>query len=134
MSERVYIDTSAYYALVDSDDANHQAATSLAHRLGREGAELFTSNFVVAETHTLLYRLGYDAAAHVLASVYASATRITRATEVDERRCREIVLQYKDKTYSLVDAISFAIMERLHLRRAWSYDQHFRQFGFSLEH
>ena len=44
MSERVYIDTSAYYALVDSDDANHQAATSLAHRLGREGAELFTSN------------------------------------------------------------------------------------------
>ena len=135
MSERVYIDTSAYYALVDSDHANHQAANSLAHRLSGEGAELFTSNFVIAETHTLiLNRLGYDAAARVLSSVYASATRITRATEVDEHRGREIVLQHKDKTYSLVDAISFAIMERLHLRRAWSYDQHFRQFGFNLEH
>jgi len=135
MSERIYIDTSAYYALVDSDDANHHAATSLAHLLSQEAAELYTSNFVIAETHTLiLNRLGYDAAAHVLASVYTSATRITRATEVDERRGREIVLQHKDKTYSLVDAISFAIMERLHLRRAWSYDQHFRQFGFSLEH
>ena len=119
MSERVFVDTSA---------------VARAHQFSLEGADLFTSNYVVVETHTLiLNRLGHDIAVQVLEHLYASATRIIRATETDERRGREIVVQRRDKAYSLVDAISFAIMEQLHLRLAWSYDQHFRQYGSTLE-
>lgn len=60
-----------------------------------------------------------------------------RAAEGDERRAHEIIHQQRDKQYSLVDVISFAVMERLHLRLAgpglaWSYDQHFIQFGVAL--
>ncbi len=135
MSERVFVDTSSYYALVDQSDAMHKSAVATAHRLSKNGADLFTSNFVVVETHTLiLNRLGRDSATQALARIYASTTRIIRATEADERRGREIVVQQRDKDYSLVDAISFAVMERLHLRLAWTYDHHFHQFGFTQAH
>lgn len=56
-----------------------------------------------------------------------------RATERDETRARAILRPHQDKDYSLVDAISFAVMERLHLRQAWTYDHHFGQYGFALE-
>lgn len=132
MSERVFVDTSAYYALVDRSDMRHESAVATAYHLSKNGADLFTSNFVVVETHTLiLNRLGRDSAAQALERVYASTTRIIRATEADERRGREIVVQQRDKDYSLVDTVSFAIMERLHLRLAWTYDHHFHQFGFT---
>ena len=132
MSERICVHTSAYYALTDARDANHPTALATAQRLAREGCDLITTNFVAAETHTLiLNRLGRDLAERVLDRLYASSTRILRVTERDETRAREIIHLNQDKGYSLVDAISFAVMERLHLRHAWTYDHHFTQFGVS---
>lgn len=131
MSDRVFVDTSAFYALTDARDDNHALSVNAAQRLAHEGAELFVTNFVVAETHTLmLNRLGRDVAERALTRFYASSMRIIRATERDETRAREIIARSQDKDYSLVDAISFAVMDRLHIRRAWTYDHHFRQYGF----
>lgn len=70
-------------------------------------------------------------AAQVLERLYASETRILRATESDEQRAREIIAQQRDKEYSYTDAISFVVMQRLHLQLVWTYDQHFSQFGFT---
>jgi len=132
MPERIFVDTSAYYALTDARDANHATAVATAQRLAREGCDLITTNFVADETHTLiLNRLGRDLAERVLDRLSASSTRILRVTERDETRAREIIHLNQDKDYSLVDAISFAVMERLHLCHAWTYDHHFTQFGAS---
>lgn len=118
--------------MTDARDANHPTAVATAQRLAREGCDLITTNFVAAETHTLiLNRLGRDLAERVLDRLYASSTRILRVTERDETHAREIIHLNQDKGYSLVDAISFAVMERLHLRHAWTYDHHFTQFGVS---
>ncbi len=35
---------------------------------------------------------------------------------VDAAAAREIIRQYQDEAFSMVDAISFAVMQRLHLR------------------
>lgn len=132
MSERVFVDSSAYFAANDPRDSNHTAAATTLRRLRQERAEMYTTNYVVAETHTLLLtRRNRDVAIQVLDRILASDTRIIRATEGDERRAREIVRQYTDKDYSLIDAISFAVMQRLHLRLVWTYDHHFAQFGFT---
>ena len=131
MSERVFVDTSAYYALADARDDNHVIAVAALQRLSRERNDLYTSNFVIAETHTLiLNRLGRDIAEQALDRLHASATRVIRAFERDEARARQIIHQHRDSEYSLVDAISFAIMERMHVRKGWTYDRHFQQFGF----
>ena len=55
-------------------------------------------------------------------------------TPEDEQRARDIVYKYEDKDFSLVDATSFTIMERLGIDQAFSFDHHFEQFGFVTLH
>jgi len=101
--------------------------------LAHLGADLYTNNIVLIETHTLiLSRLGRMIAERVLDRLYAGATRIVRITEGDERHAHEIIHQYQDKEYSMVDTLSFAVMHRLHLRTAWTYDQRFAHMSFTL--
>jgi predicted nucleic acid-binding protein len=54
--------------------------------------------------------------------------------EADEARAREIIRHLSDKDYSYTDATSFAIMERLHIKEIFSFDQHFAQYGFTPVH
>ncbi|RIK44398.1 MAG: hypothetical protein DCC58_08295 [Chloroflexi bacterium] len=55
-----------------------------------------------------------------------------RISARDERRAREILRLHADKTYSLADATSFAVMERLRIDQALTLDQHFSQYGWML--
>jgi len=48
----------------------------------------------------------------------------------DDARGERIVLRYRDKDFSLCDAIAFAVMERLKARTAFTIDRHFCQYGF----
>ena len=57
---------------------------------------------------------------------------IVRVTAADERKAREIIAQYDDKDFSLTDAVSFAIAERLGISYAISFDHHFGQYGLIL--
>lgn len=40
------------------------------------------------------------------------------------------IVTYQDKSFSLADATSFVVMERLRSRWAFSFDEHFTQYGF----
>jgi predicted nucleic acid-binding protein len=131
---RLFVDTSAYYALADTRDENHEAAVHLIHQMIRERAELLTTNYILAETHALLLnRIGYATALQVLEDLYKSQTRIYRVKEAEERKALQILRVYTDKEFSLVDAISFATMERFHVTQAFAFDHHFAQYGFSLQ-
>jgi predicted nucleic acid-binding protein len=55
---------------------------------------------------------------------------IVRVRSRDEDRAWQIITQYSDKDFSLTDAISFAVMERLGIKTAFSLDRHFTQFGW----
>jgi len=130
-SRRAFVDTSAYFALIAPQDANYQEAVAIATRLANQRWRLFTTNYILAETHALLLaRLGRNVAATFLREIDRSSTRIIRATASDERWAQEIIEQYTDKDFSLADAISFSVMERFNIRSAFTFDQHFTQYGF----
>lgn len=130
---QLFVDTSAYFALTDRRDENHEAAVRIIQQLIRERTELLTTNYIVAETHTLiLNRIGYTTALRVIEAIYQSQTRIYRVREAEERKALDIIRTYTDKDFSLVDAISFATMERFHVTQAFTFDHHFAQYGFSL--
>ncbi len=130
---RVLVDTSAYYALVDPTDTNHPSARAVAARLAAEHRHLFTTNVVLAETHALvLVRRGRAVAARVLHEIDRSSTTIVRVSAADERRAGEIIAGHADKDYSLTDALSFAVMERLRIGQAFAFDRHFVQYGLML--
>lgn len=133
-ARRVFVDTSAYFAVANRRDATHERAAALMRWLAAERRRLFTTNFVLAELHALLLtRLDRHVAARVLAEVDASdLTTVVRVSARDERRAREIVFVYADKDFSLTDATSFAGMERLRIVRAFTLDQNFAQFGWTV--
>ena len=56
----IFVDTSAWYALVDSDDADHGKAAAF---FSANTTTLSTTNAIFSETVTLIrYRIGHDAA------------------------------------------------------------------------
>ncbi|TAN44808.1 MAG: PIN domain-containing protein [Nitrospirae bacterium] len=58
--------------------------------------------------------------------------RVEHVASPDMDRSWKIIEKYSDKDFSFTDCTSFALMERLKLRTAFSFDSHFRQFGFNL--
>ena len=62
-SERVFVDTSAFYALMDRSDKNYEQAAALWKDLVEKDLYLNTSNYVIVETLAILQsRLGFEAA------------------------------------------------------------------------
>jgi len=124
----VLLDSSAVLATLDARDGNHAAALRTVAELGRLRCRLFQTTWLRAETHALLLsRIGAPAARQWLA---ARALPTVPPERVDEVRGESIVLGYSDKDFSLCDAVSFAVMERLGARLAFTLDRHFRQYGF----
>jgi predicted nucleic acid-binding protein len=127
---RVFVDTSGFYASLNRRDAYHRDAARLFRRAQRERWFLFTTNFVLAESHALvLARMGRDRAWSFLQAIVTGRTNVIRAEEADERRARAIIEHYQDKAFSYCDAVSFAVMERLEIQEAIAFDEHFRQYG-----
>jgi uncharacterized protein len=132
-ARRTFVDTSAYFALLDADDANHAQARTISQRLIAEGSHLFTTSFVLAETHALLLnRLSQLIATRFLRDMEHSPTTLIWVTPRDVQRAKAIIYQYTDKDFSLTDATSFAVMERLRLSSAFTFDRHFAQYGFTV--
>jgi predicted nucleic acid-binding protein len=126
----VFLDTSGFYAALNRRDAAHREARRLFNQAREERWSLFTTNFVVAETHALiLIRRGRSHAWRFLQSIYAGNTNVIRVEERDERRARNIMERYADKDFSYCDAISFAVMERLGIVEVVSFEVRFRQYG-----
>jgi predicted nucleic acid-binding protein len=127
---RILVDTSAFFALYSADDILNARAVSIGEAArGR----LFTTNFIVAETHALLLRrLGWRIAVLFLNEVEHSRMIVVRVSLADERRAREIITLHDDKDYSLTDAMNFAAMERLRIGEAFTFDRHFAQYGFTV--
>jgi len=128
-----FVDTGAYFALAFDGDEDHAEAIAISQRLARERRQLVTTNFVLAETHALLLnRVNRAVALRVLLSILNSNTRIVRISQSDEEMARAILIRYQDKNYSLTDATSFVVMQRLGIQTAFAFDRHFSQHGFTI--
>jgi len=89
---------------------------------------------VVAETYTaLLVRLGRAEAIEWGRRFRASdAIELVRIDEPTDEEAWSILESHTDKTWSYVDASSFALMEREGTAEAFAFDRHFVQRGLSL--
>ena len=130
---RVFLDSSGFLALIHPHDAYPQEARTCWAWLSDHHWLPVTTNFIIAETHALfLPRLGQAHATAFLRQLSQNATRIERVTVTDEQRALAIIFQYADKGFSLTDATSFAVMERLDITHALAFDRHFAQYGLTV--
>ncbi|MDO8674062.1 MAG: PIN domain-containing protein [Dehalococcoidia bacterium] len=128
---RVFVDSSAYLALLDRKDEKHIDATGLVNQLADHRYRQLTTNILLVEAHALiLSNLGIAPATRFLRNMGQSKTIIVRARASDEERAKQILFGYTDKDFSFADAISFAVMERFDVTLAFTFDSHFSQYGF----
>lgn len=128
------MDTSAFVALRNRAEREHESARAALARLVAARAPLFTSNYVFAETHTaLLVRLGRLEAIEWGRRFRASeAIELIRVDERVEEEAWSILEAHADKPWSYVDASSFALMEHEGTAEALAFDRHFAQRGLTL--
>lgn len=128
--KRVFIDTSALIALRDAGDVNHEAAVEwLRQSLAAGSLRLILTNYVLAEVHAFFCRSPKEALAYASKIREDAAFQIVRVTTADETAAWSILEKSQDKTYSFVDAVSFAVMRRLHIPDALAFDAHFKRYG-----
>jgi len=127
----VFVDTSAFVALRNEAEAEHQRARAGLADLLASGATLFTSNYVFAETYTaLLVRVGREEAIEWGRRFRAGeAIELVRLDAKVEDEAWEILERHRDKRWSYVDATSFALIERSGGGEAFAFDAHFAQRG-----
>lgn len=132
--KEIFIDTSAWIAVVDVSDQYHRVAAGPYHRLFRSYGRLVTTDLVVSESHNLLRRtLSSTIALQWLVSILGSP-RIDVVfgdrTLLDKGRAW--LRRYPDQEFSLTDAVSFALMQDRSIHEAFAFDEHFRTAGFEL--
>jgi predicted nucleic acid-binding protein len=130
---KIFVDTSAWYALQITDDANHNEAKEILPRLFRIYQVLLTTNHVIGETYTLLRTSkGYQEARRFL-DVLRQSPRVEEyfTTYQIEKEAFEFLHQYRDHPFSFVDGVSFCVMKREGIQDSFSFDSHFLVAGFN---
>lgn len=130
----IFIDTGAFLARHVSHDQFHAKARRAWKDLEKAKSPLFTSSFVLDETFTLLARrTSYAFAADRAEAAYTSRVlTILRPGPDDELEALGLFRKLGDQEVSFTDCVSFALMRRHRLSRAFTFDRHFAAAGFTV--
>ncbi len=134
---RVFIDTSAWIALMVANDHHHEKAALCFSELIRVAASFITTEYILDETIT---RIKYDVS-HRKALKFLDV--IKRAEEsghlslhrIDDLLWNEsvqIFRKYSDKMLSFTDCTSCAVAKKLKIDTIFAFDSDFLYMGFSL--
>ena len=127
----IFIDTSAFYALLCIEDKKHTAAAKVWQTLLTKEAILRSNNYVIVETTTLLQRrLGMEAVKDFQSLV--SLLQVDWITEDQHQIIINTLLTSNRRHLSLVDCSSFATMRRMGIKKAFTFDKHFAEQGFEI--
>ena len=133
MSLSVYVDASAFVAVFFERDQRHEEAKAALADLRSSKRRLVTASDVFDETVTALRRwAGYERA--VMAGEMLRTSVLVDIVSLDDD-LREtgwrLFRKHRLPGLSLTDCTSFATMQLLRVRQAFTFDDDFRKAGFS---
>jgi len=131
---KLFVDTSAWLALNDKNDQYHQQAVERSLDIKKQRIELITSEYIVDESITIIrYRISHQAAVMFGDSLFNSnIVRIYDVTQERRPAAWELFKKYGDKDLSFTDCTSFALMKGLAIKKAFTFDAHFKKMGFEM--
>ncbi|MDQ1524252.1 MAG: uncharacterized protein QOG00_3563 [Pyrinomonadaceae bacterium] len=127
-----FLDTGYLIALELSKDQNHSTALKHWRGMARSLPKLVTTSYVFDEVVTFFNSRGHHAKAIELGNRLLGSSAV-QLVHVDEELFHAGWLyfqKHKDKSYSLTDCVSFALMKAMNIETALTFDNHFTQAGF----
>jgi len=134
MARSLYVDTSAWYGLIDRRDVDHERLADVVQRHVGDGGRLVSTDYVLDESLTLARARSGSRAAFGLMDLVQQTSALDLewiGSQRFDRACR-LFRQYEDQAFSFTDCTSFAVMRELRLTEALTKDDHFRIAGFSV--
>ena len=123
----LFVDTSVWYAAADASDRDNPRAKKILSARER----LVSTDHVLAETWLLLrHRLGRDAAEKHWDALRSGVASIEPVLAADLEVAWTVGQDYPDQDFSIMDRTSFAVMQRLGIERAASFDDDFAVFRY----
>jgi len=126
----IFADTSGLFALLVKNDYMFVRARENFNYFAENNAQLVTSSFVLVETTALLQRrIGLMP----VNDFYTKILPLLEIVWVDDKwyaKGMQRLLTQNNRDISLVDCISFEIMETLQIKWAFAFDKHFEENGF----
>ncbi|MGH9948105.1 MAG: type II toxin-antitoxin system VapC family toxin [Pyrinomonadaceae bacterium] len=124
-----FIDTSFAVALGNNKDSYHQKALELSFLMS--GASLITTDCILYEIGNSLARGFREHAVATISNLITSdEIEVVKTDNILFDRAFELYKSHNDKTWGLVDCVSFVVMTDRGVAKALSNDRHFRQAGF----
>jgi predicted nucleic acid-binding protein len=128
----LFIDTSAILAILDADDQYHHAANQTWQEILSSQEDIVSTNYVLVETFALVqHRFGLEAA-KVFQEDIVSVIGVEWVTEPMHQAALALLLSTSKRRLSLVDCVSFVVMNRTGIHKAFTFDHHFREQGFEV--
>jgi len=132
---QLFVDTSAWDALADKADEHHPRAIRFRDEIAGK-RKLVTSNYVLDELWTLLLlNIGYGPTVDYKQKLDAlKSEHVLDIIWIDDAIAAEAWDSFQmynvDKLWSFTDCTSYAVMKRLGITDAFTFDHHFEQMGF----
>jgi uncharacterized protein len=129
---KVFIDTWGWLVLEDSRDPQHQIASQTYKEAAKTSGNIFTTNFIVDETISLLFRRRpFEEAARFTKGLLTSPfIGIEEITPARFRQAFDLRLTFRDKpNISFTDLTTMIVARDLSVTDILSGDRHFIQAG-----
>ena len=127
---KTFIDSQFVVARINNKDEHHERAVQLARQY--DGKELVTTDAILLEVGNALARQHRLEAIAVIDNFQTSPEiEIVRLDPEIFEQAFDLFKSHSDKTWGLVDCVSFVVMRQHEISDVLTYDQHFVQAGFS---
>ena len=128
----VYIDTSAFLAILNANDDNHYPARETWESLINQHVQFITNNYVLVETFASLQNRFGMGAVKLFHRDISPIIDVNWVTEELHEHAVSAVLAAHQRRLSLVDCSSFETMRLLGINRVFAFDIHFKEQGFDV--
>ncbi|RLI70116.1 VapC toxin family PIN domain ribonuclease [Archaeoglobales archaeon] len=129
----IFVDTSALIALGDRNDKNHKKAVKFFRETIKTTRFVIPKHIIVEYIDGVTKRIGKKEAMERLDNILSSKLIIIQHDKLkDWEKAIEYFFKYSDQEIDLTDCLSFAMMERLDLRTAFTFDSDFKTHGFEV--
>ena len=128
---KIFIDTSAFVALLVEKETDHKVVAKKYHDYRQKRAILFTSDYVLDELFTrLLYYQQVDIKKYIQRlkeSISKGEVTVLRVDEALFEKALEAFLKFSDHKVSFTDATSYALLKDFSLDEIFTLDDDFKK-------